>query len=234
MLAAEEELIIDIIEALNDPVAPGFCFRDKDRFHTQVEAQSNEEPEAAGVTVGASEGQLIVHLEPPGDAQPLPGRHESLDDINRPLAEHGLQRHSVTEGIDEVDSVEPLSALEIARTHQVQLVKIIRLPEKHGGIRLSLGDINRLDHQAVPFEDPVNCPDLRQGINPQLLELPLDGQGTFLGVLCGHKSLPDFADQTLHFVRGLRRNPLGSPGVALEPIRIARVVVLEPIVKPTA
>jgi len=54
VLAAEEKLIVDIIEALNDPVAPRLCLRDKYHVHPQVEAQTNEQPEAAGVAVGAS------------------------------------------------------------------------------------------------------------------------------------------------------------------------------------
>ncbi len=125
MLAAEEKLIVDVIEALNDPVAPGFCFRDEDRFHSEVEAQTNKQPEAVGVAVGAPEGQLIVHPEPPGDAQPLPGRHESPDNINRPLTEHGFQGHGVTEGVHDMNPIKPLPALEIAGTHQVQLVEIL-------------------------------------------------------------------------------------------------------------
>lgn len=233
-LASKKELLIDVVEAFHNPVTPRLCFRDEDWFHTQVEAQANEQTEAAGIAVGASEGKLVVHLEHLGYTQPLPSRHDSLNDISRPLAGCCLQCHSVTEGIDKMDSVEPLTALEVSRTHQVQLVDAVGSLGKYRGIGCFTGHVSGLDHQPVPLEDSVDRPDIRQRFDSHLLELPLDGECSFLGVPGGREPSSDFTNQTFHFLCDFSGNLLGSPGAVLWPSWIFGTVAFEPIVEPPA
>ena len=63
LMLAKEQLVVDVVESFDDTVAPGFCFRDEDGLHTQLETESQKQSKASRIAVGSTEGEFIVHLE---------------------------------------------------------------------------------------------------------------------------------------------------------------------------
>jgi hypothetical protein len=62
-LTAEKGLVMRIVEAFHDAIAPWFSFRDKDNFDSCVEAKTEEQAKGARMPVRAPEGEFIVQLE---------------------------------------------------------------------------------------------------------------------------------------------------------------------------
>ncbi len=231
-LRAEKQFVIDIVEPFHNPVSPRLGFGDEDDLHPQIQTEADEEPEAARVAVGPSKGQFVVHLKVARNAQFLPGSHDGLDDVGVSLVGDGGQGHDVAGGVNEMDPIESAPALKIAGSHQVQLMDIIGLLGRQRRIGLATRLVGRFNHQALPFEDPVDGPDRRERLDAELSELPLDGQGSFLSVLSGSKPFPDFTDQALHNLRGLPGDSLGGPAAVLGPHGTAGIVASQPVIEP--
>lgn len=193
-LRTEKELVIDIVKLLDNAVTPGFALGDEDDLHPQIQAEADKQAEAAGIKIGSPKRELIVELEVAGNSQPLPGTHEGLDDLDVALAGQSPEGHGVAEGVDKVSTIEALFAFEVAGTDEVELMDVIRSGDFQSGIRGAAGAVNGFVHQALAFEDAVDGPDRRQGFNPHLLELPLDGQGSPLGVSGFEEPFADLAD----------------------------------------
>lgn len=234
LLGTEKELVVDIVELLNDTVTPGFTLGDKDNLHSQIQAEADKQAEAAGIEIGSPKRELIVELEIARDPQSLPGCHEGIHDLDVPLTGEGFKGHGIAKGINEVSPVEALFAFEVARADQVELMDVIGLGKFQSGIRGGAGVVGGFVHQALAFEDAVNGPDRREGLNPHLLELPLDGQGSLLGVLGLEEPVADLRDHLSDGLRCLMRDPLRRTGLAASPLGVARIITLEPLVKPNA
>lgn len=232
LLAAKEELVIDIIEFLHDPVAPRFCLRDEEDFHSQVQAETDEMSEAAGVAIGASKRQFVVHLEVVRDAQPLPAGDHGLDDLGIPLVRQRGESHGIAEGVNEMSPVEAFFAFEVAGSDQVQLMNLVGLSRFQGGIGSRSRLVSRFDQKPLPLKDTVDGPDPRQELDSELLKLPLNGHSSLLGVLGFDKSLPNRTDQLDDGLGNSLERLFGSSGLTLSPEGIAGVIEFEPFIEP--
>jgi hypothetical protein len=54
LLRAEEQLVVDVVEPLHDPIAPRFPWRNKDDLHLQIQTEPDEQSETMRITVRAS------------------------------------------------------------------------------------------------------------------------------------------------------------------------------------
>ena len=72
MLSAKEALVVSIVEAFDNAIAPRFTFRNEDNFRTDMETKADHQAKTPGIAIGTPEGQLIVELEISRDAQTLP------------------------------------------------------------------------------------------------------------------------------------------------------------------
>ncbi len=169
-----------------------------------------------------------------GNPQPLPGGHEGLHDIDIALARHRRQGDGIAISIDDMDAVEPTPAVQVARTHEVQLVDVVGPLDGHGGIRFAPGLIQGPDQQPVATEDPVDGPDRGGRHHTQLVQLPLNGKRPPLGVLGSNQPAPDLADQALHRCGGLRGPAVRGPRLGLRPAGSVGCVPLEPVIEPPA
>jgi hypothetical protein len=92
-LAPPEELVIPLVKALDDPMAPGLPLGDENRLHAQVQTAADEQAKTAWVPVGAATGELVVHLQVTGASKFLPAGHPRVHHIWGLLAGYGCQGH---------------------------------------------------------------------------------------------------------------------------------------------
>jgi len=160
----------------------------------------------------------------------LPAIDHALHDVNIALAGKGSQRHGIAENINEMNSVKSFFALEVAGANQVHLVGHIW----RGGLQVGIGSgtraVNRFNQKSFSFEDTVDGPDRRHRADPQLLKLPLNRHGPFLGVFSFDQPLADRTDQLNNSLGSFFRGSLGSSGLTSSPMRIAGIINFEPLV----
>ena len=175
-LLPEEQGVVDAIEPLDDSIAPGLPLGDEANFHSEVEAQADEEAEAPRVAIRPAEGEFVIQLERLRNAEALPGRHDGIIDICGTLTSHSFQGHRMRVGIDGVEALESGTPLEITGSHKVQLLHEVRRLRGHDRIGRAVRLIRRLNHQSLPSENPVDGPQGWQWLNARLPELPLNRQ----------------------------------------------------------
>jgi hypothetical protein len=83
--------------------------------------------------------------------------------------------------------------------------------------RLSVGG---LAHQPMPFEEPLDGPDLRPGRPAQRVARPWEGQHTALGIRGCHEPWLNVTNQRVHLRGGFARQPRGGTRVVLGPRRV--------------
>lgn len=126
-LPAKEHLVVGIVEPLHIPVSPGLADGDKDRRDSVIEAQPDHDPEGSGITVAAPEAKLIVELSKIRDAHGLPTPQEAGGHRVIGLGSLRLEIDRMAEAIHHVERVEPAIALDIPRSHQVDLMDVVDL-----------------------------------------------------------------------------------------------------------
>jgi hypothetical protein len=233
LLGTEKKLVVDIVELLNDTVTPGLTLGDEDHLHPQIQAEANKEAEAAGIEIGSPKREFIVELQVVGNSQPLPGTHEGLDNLDVALARHSAKGRGVAEGVDEMGTIETLFAFEVAGADEVELMDLIRSADCQSWIRGATGTVNGDVHQTLALEDAVDGPDRRQGVNPHLPKLPLDSEGSLLGVFGFEQSVADLTDKLNDGLRSFMRDLLRRTGLTASPLGIAGIIALKPLIKPT-
>lgn len=164
----------------------------------------------------------------------LPSSDDGLYDGDVVFAGQSLEGHSIAKGIDEMGTVEALFAFEVAGTDQVELVNIVGLSCLHGWVRDSAWTVDRVVHQALLLEDTIDGPDLGQRLNAQLLELPLDGERSLLGIFGLEESFAHFTDGICNRLGSLVRDLVRGSGSTVSPVEIAWVVAFEPLVEPAS
>jgi hypothetical protein len=80
-LAPPEALLIHLVKALDNPMAPGFLLGDEDHRHARVQAQADAQAKTAPVPVGAAQGEFRVHRPVAGTSASLPAGHQCFHHI---------------------------------------------------------------------------------------------------------------------------------------------------------
>ena len=82
------------------------------------------------------------------------------------------------------------------------------------------GLVGGLAHQPMPFEEPLDGPDLRPRRPAQRVARPWEGQHTALGIRGCHEPWPNVTNQRVHLRGGFARQPRGGTRVVLGPRRV--------------
>jgi hypothetical protein len=77
-LRAEEAFVEDVVEVLDDAVAPRLGEGDEAHPHAQAESEADRK---TAMTALALEGLAVVDLDPSGDPQPAPDAHQTPGDL---------------------------------------------------------------------------------------------------------------------------------------------------------
>ncbi len=160
-LSTKEALVVGVIEPFDDAITPRFSFGDKDDLDTSVEAEANHQAEAARVSVGASEGELVINLQKPRHTKALPLSKKSLADGLCLLSFKDFQGHGIAIGIDEMAAVKANTAGEVTRPDKVQLLQCTRMNNRELGICWPGTSTWVFSPQLVPMDNAVNGPDFR-------------------------------------------------------------------------
>jgi hypothetical protein len=133
-----------------------------------------------------------------------------------------------------VYAIEACPALEAAWSHAVQLVPGVEPWRSQCRVGSAAGLVPPLAHQAVALQEPVDRPQCRQRLDPELLELPLDSQRSMLGILGWDEPLAYLTHRSRHLHGKLGNDLMRGTGVVLGPGWIRRIVTAEPRVEPIA
>ena len=127
-LTAEEELVIDVVEPLHNPLRHGSASGMKNHFHPKIQAEANKQAQAAGIAVRSAKRQFVIDLQTAGNTQPLPGAPHGLNNMRVSLACRCRQGHRITTGVDDMDAVQPTASLQVSRAHQIELMHGVGVP----------------------------------------------------------------------------------------------------------
>ena len=195
---------------LDDTVTPRFTIGDKDGLDAQLKAGAEQQAEASRIAIGASEGELIVHLEEPREPQSPPRLQKGLYNGPILLPADAFEGHGIGEGIHDMKTVEPDAAMKISRTDQIELMKDVALCGADGRIRSSSVLIASLRGEIVASKDPIDRPRVGDTRGSKPLKFPLDRDGSPLSILVRLELPTDFADELLDRQRRLAGSSVGS------------------------
>lgn len=195
VLGSQEAFVVGIVKSFDNAVTPGFTFRDKDDFDSEMETKPDQEPKASRMTIRSPERELIVDLEISGDPQTVPLPQEGPTDGQIMLRGDGVQGNGITADIDEMEAVEANSAREIARPHQIQLLYQAWLPGFD--FRIVRAQEPRLDRRTklMSMDNTVDRPDAREHLDAEPPQFPLDGNGSSLSVFLRKQPISYFTDE---------------------------------------
>ena len=158
LMSAEEDLVVDVVEALDNAITPRLSFRNEDDFNSHLQTGAQEQSQASWIAIGAAEGEFVVQLEVARESQSTPSMQEALYNGLIVLRPNRFERNGVAVGIDEVKSIKPNTAVKIPGTDQIQLMNNIPLHGTKAGIGYSPRSIGLLGREAVSLKNPINRP----------------------------------------------------------------------------
>jgi hypothetical protein len=120
----------------------------------------------------------------------------------------------------DLDAVALLPAGAIAWPHPHHLGHAVGAWGCHAQVGSAAGLVGGLAHQPMPFEEPLDGPDLRPGPPAQRVARLWEGQHTALGIRGCHEPWPNVTNQRFHLRGGFARQPRGGTRVVLGPRRV--------------
>src|SRR6266536_3513994 len=125
-LASKKTVLIMVVEFFHHTIPPGLCDGNEPRLNSIQKTKANQDPHTSWMSSAAVKHQFIVHLNILRNPQTAPTRPDRIQRVLPCLAQYGTQRAASGRQIHTVQTVKANRPLQVARTHIIHFMDVIR------------------------------------------------------------------------------------------------------------